>query len=289
MKLAVHINTHSGHRRFLKPCLECCKKLDPTIIVCSYNTTFNISLKHTTNRVMPEYDTMCLADRWIIGDYGANVSSWLWLHKYGIATIVQGTKQNEIPDYVFGFQGDCFMLNPEGVFTLISMMEKENADIICAEHKPPNYASVISYLATTSAIAAIIDLMVATAYDARNPEGVAYGNMEGRMGKAIANLDLKCIPVRNPSTAHFSFGDRGTWGDILGFYHSHGTEKWRIGNHHKPLPKYFYDTRYVYGRELGCLNYYWETGDIYKLESMGNWRPATDESIQNGKIYADEI
>jgi hypothetical protein len=303
-KLAIFINTHSGHRRFLKPCLESVKKMNPLMIVCSYNTDFNKNIDRTFCDISPEYNTFCLADRWIIGDYGQRVNSWVWLHKYGLAVLNKGLRPTEIgqiemrpeecyhtriPEYVFGLEGDCVVDNPDGIHTIFSMMEDQQADIICAEFTYPSYASATSYLAKRETIDKVLDHIIKYAYEAYTPSGEAFGNMEGRMGKSICLQNIKCVEVKNPENSHFSFGYRGTWGDILGFRHLHGTEKWRAGYHHKPLPRKYYDTRYVWGRELQALEEFWETGDVSCLLRMGYWLPISPELEEIGKKYSEEI
>jgi hypothetical protein len=303
-KLAIHINTHSGHRRFIKPCLESVRKMDPLMIVCSYNTLFYDDQNHPVDLVLPEYDTLCLADRWIIGDYGPRVNAWIWLHKYGLAVLNNGlrpTRKDDIlmrpeecdyvrkPDYIFGMEGDCVVDNPDGIHTIFDMMESQKADIICAEFVYPNYASATSYLGKKDVVNKVVDHILLHAYEAHTSSGEAFGNMEGRMGKAICLQGFKCAEVKNPESSHFSFGYRGTWGDVLGFRHLHGTEKWRLGYHHKPLPRKYYDLRYMWGSELAALEGFWSTGSTDSLYTYGYWQPISKEFEDIGNRYKEEI
>jgi len=266
-KLGVMILTHSGHRRFLKPCLESCKKMDPKEIVVSYDMRFTGNKDLQLEKVLPTYDVLILANHWYIADIGPRVGSWLWLAQKG-ATLLEncGVK------YIFSINGDCVVDKPGGIHDLYSLMREQDADIVSCENRGPDFAGTTSWFAKIDTATGIVDHLVKNAYEAKTTEGKAFGNAEGRMGKAISMQWYKCASIRNPENAQFSYGDRGTFGDILGFWHLHGAEKWRKSNHEKPFPKKYYDLRYVGGNERNGLEYFWETGETDELIKLGYWR-----------------
>jgi hypothetical protein len=286
-ELGVIIDTHSGHRRFLKPCLVSARGLRAIQYVCAYNTILNDALKYATQDVMPLYDVMALADMWMIAEFGQRVNSWLWLQKYALALLAKGGKDVARPKYVFSIEGDCIITNPKGIHDLENKMVAENTDIICSEWQNQCYAGAVSYFAKLDAIIPIIDLMVQEAYKAADETGENYGNIEGRFGKAIKKLGIKCSDLNNPLNSHFSYGYRGTWGDCLGFKHLHGMEKWRMGCHHAPMPREWYDTRYLGPAELAALEYFWTTNDTSKLQEMGYWQETTPELLEQGIKYKE--
>lgn len=115
--------------------------------------------------------------------------------------------------------------------------------------------------------------MKENAFKPRTPDGEAFGNCEGRLGKSVSMQGIKCASVKNPENGQFSFGDRGTWGDVLGFYHLHGAEKWRAAHHYEPFSERCYDKRGLRPSELKALEYFWHTGKTDKLIEMGYWKP----------------
>lgn len=286
-ELGVLIDTHSGHRRFLKPCLLSLKELRASQYVCAYNTILDAAFKYTISEIMPAYDVMCLADKWMIAEFGQRVNAWLWLQKFGLSLLTKGGKDVSPPKYIFSIEGDCIITKPKGIHDLQNLMIAENTDIICSEYTKGQSAGAVSYFAKSEVAIAIVDFMVDEAYKPTFEDGTYYGNIEGRFGKAIAKLGFKCSEVRNPTTSHFSYGDRGTWGDCLGFKHLHGMEKWRLGCHHAPLLKECYDTRYLNAAELNALEYYWSTNDTNKLIEIGYWTNTTQELLDQGIKYKE--
>jgi len=266
-KVGIAIITHTGHRRFLKPCLESCKKIEPKAIVVAYDCRFGGNPKSPMEANMPTYDTFTMADRWIVGDVGPRVNSWLWLTQYATTMIKQlGC------DYVLSLNGDCIFTRPEGVDELYDMMVGQDASVIACELRDEGFAGTTSYFAETETAVAIGNHLVENAFIAKTPEGKGFGNPEGRMGKAISLQGFKCATVRNPEHAQFSYGDRGTWGDVMGFYHLHGAEKYRKGAKELPFPREYYDMRYVNGAEKEALEYYWDTGKTDNFIEKGYWR-----------------
>jgi hypothetical protein len=260
-KLGVAVTTHAPHRRFLKPALESCKAIGSSYIVCSYN----VDGKFTTNtidRLLPSHDIMDLTDRWVISLMPGSIGSWAELHQQGVASVLKMGYE-----YIFTSEGDCILQKPEGVQTLLQRLIDEEGDILPCECAGEGHCGCVSYVAKTKSAMAMIDNLL----ENRNNPNLLGAGPEGRFGAAAKELNMKVLRVINPATSHFSYEHRGTWGDVLGFIHVHGTEKWRLGNHRKPLPKSFYDTRYLWGGELSALEHYWSTGDVSKFVEVGYW------------------
>jgi hypothetical protein len=285
-ELGILVETHSGHMRFLKPVLEHVKKLKPAVLVCAYNTVLDSTKNYSMKDVMPPYDVMAIPDMWMISDFGQRVNAWLWLEKFGLALLAKGFKDTPPPKYVFNLEGDCIITNYKAIHDLENHLISEDADIVCAEYMPGEYAGAVSYFANLEKVIPVIDYMVQEAYKPLFEDGSSYGNAEGRFGKSIKKFNLKVASVRNPEHSQFSFGDRGTWGQILGFRHLHGMEKWRQSHHHPPLPREWYDTRFL-GNEITVLEEYWRNGDTKILETSGYWPIVSQEVLEEGKKYLE--
>jgi len=280
--LGIVVITHTGHRRFLKPCLESCKKVNPAFIVTAYDCRYTANKTTPMENISPTYDTFILSDRWFMGDIGPRVNSWLWL-THAAVTIqkILGVK------YIFSLNGDCVIDNPEGMHDLYEYMKKAEATIVCNEWRNDGFGGTTGYFATIDTAVKVADHLVENAYEARMPNGKAFGNPEGRMGKAIMMQDLKVAVVRNPEHAQLSYGDRGTFGDLLGFRHLHGAEKWRRGVHHTPFAMKYYDTRYLRDTEAKALEAYWDTGDEEVLFKYGYWQEISDTNRDMGIKYKE--
>lgn len=254
--------THVGHKRFIKASLTCLKSLNPKYMVCSYNTNNGFRGWPTLNEIMPQNDVMELANQWVISSDNRSIGAWALLHYSGLCALVA----HEI-DYVFCCEGDCAITKPEGLQVLYDRLINESGDLISAEHGGPRHAGCVSYLAKMNSALKIMEKFMA---ERDNPTWIGMGP-EGRFGACIADLGMKCLDVKAPDNAHFSYGYKGTWGDVLGFLHMHGAEKWRMGHNHKPLPKFLYDVRNLPPAEAAALEVYWSTGKTDHLVSAGYW------------------
>ena len=267
-KLGVLIHTHSGHKRFHKKCLSSCRELSPNKIVVAYDTRLPFGQKGDLNRVVPPVDVMSLADKWIIGDVAPRVGAWSELCMSGMLVL----NMYEDIEYIFCIGGDCTITKPAGIHKIYDMMTKNNCDIIDSEYRGPDFAGTLSFLSKKDALNKILSFIYKNKNKTHTPNGKAFGNPEGRMGKAISIQGIPCVKdIDNPANAHFSFEPRGTWGDVLGFIHLHGTEKWRKGHHHNPLPREMYDSRFMNPRNYKALCHFWETGETKQLVEIGYW------------------
>jgi hypothetical protein len=267
--------THVGHKRFIKASLECVQSLKPKIRVCSYNINNGYMGYRSLDPLLPQNDVMVLADKWIISSNNTHIGAWAWLHLAGIEILA-----SHETDYVFALEGDCAITKPEGLQSLYDRLIDEGGDIICAERRGPTHAGPVSYLAKTSVIKAVMENFIA---NRENPL-LSGGGPEGRFGAAINELGFKCLDIKNPENSHFSYGDKGTWGDVLGFLHMHGAEKWRMGHNYHPLPKFLYDVRNLPPAEAAALEIYWQTGRTDHLVAAGYWwpKPIINNEIETG-------
>ena len=267
-KLGIAVIAHQGHRRFLKPCIDSCKKMNPARIVVVYDARFTAAPTHPIDRILPMYDVIQSATDWYISDVGPRVNSWLWLSQTAMSLL-----KNTGVEYVLSINGDCMVGKPDGIHTIKAMMEEESATIITSDYRGEGFAGTTSYFTTIDIGLKITNHLVENALKPRMPDGKAFGNPEGRMGKAISIQGIVCAKnIRNPEHGQFSYGDRGTWGDVLDFNHLHGAEKWRKGNNKLPFPRECYDMRYVSGGEKEALEYYWETGKTDRFVELGYWK-----------------
>jgi hypothetical protein len=262
-KLGILTTSHARQKQFLKSSLECCRAIKPAVIVGAREVTLLPEKKGATmNDLLPAYDVMSLADMWYISEFYHSVASWHQLSRYGLSLI----QEFGGIEYVFAIEGDCVMDEPGGIHDIYDILIEGGGDIICAEYSPMGRASPCSYLAKIDVIAKVLDYI-------NTYKGIpGYGSgPEGRFGNSIIRNNFKCIPVRNPTTSHFGHGDRGTWGDWLGFRHLHAEVKWRASHHIPPIEEKHYDKRYLRAKELKALQIFWDTGKTDHLIEMGYW------------------
>jgi len=274
-KLAVLIQTHTGHNRFLKASLESCRKLNPAVIVCSYNT--NVPFRNDDNNYkghLPASDILPLADKWIFQTLHSNVGAW-----YGLQAAGLGVIDALDMEWVFSSQGDCVLFKPEGLDEIYARLEECNGDVISASNKGDgNFIGTISYLAKTKMALGSVKLGLSDAY--KGNRSVEGKGCEVRFAKGFDDMGAIKVPIDNPENIHFAYEPRGTWGDVLGFVHCHGTEKWRKVHHHEPLPKWTYDPRYLRPQEAVDLNKYWETGETAHFFTSGYW---PEKAVDDGE------
>lgn len=275
-ELGIIVAAHMGQKRFMKACFESCREMDPAIIVCAAEVNLSSNRQENLGEILPPYDVVALADLWFFSQFYGTVGSWAWDQKYGLALLSNNGVTDPLEDprvmcneriikYIFSIEGDCVVTNPKGIHKIYDMLIDENADIISAEYRGENYAGALSYFAK-------MDVALKVNSHILNNRGKSFGNTEGRFGKAISEQNFKCIPVKNPDNDQFSFGQRGTWGEILGFRHLHGEEKYRMGHHVNPIEEKFYDKRFLRPLEKDVLEEFWKTGKTDHLLGMGYWR-----------------
>ena len=158
-KLGVLVVTTTGQRRFLKACIESCRKMNPAVVVCALEVELDSGLNSQPNLILPAYDVLCLADMWYFGKFYNTVGSWPWVARHGLGMlsryrnhkiridgeiVIQEKEyfESEI-DYIFSIEGDCIIEKPEGIHEIFDMLIENDADTINAEYKGDSYAGAL--------------------------------------------------------------------------------------------------------------------------------------------------
>jgi hypothetical protein len=267
MKLGVLINTHVRHRKFMRKVFESMHALKPAYMVCAYNCNESPTADHTFEQMLPAMDMYDKVDRWTLMVKNKLTGSWCWLVHDGVQLM-----EAQDLDYIYSTEGDCIVQNPEGLQYFIDRLEKEGGDIVCCEKKGrwdvnDCYVGTTSFLAKKGILPKVTKKMMDDINAGRDISGA-----EGRFATAILETQTKILDVRNPFTPHFSEGDRGEWGDVLGFTHLHGEEKVRMAKHILPFPIEFYDLRFVADDERQAFTEFKKLGDTAVLYRYGYWR-----------------
>ena len=282
MNFGVLVCTHQGHRRFLKMVLENLRKANPRVILVAYDYPFNQNPSLSLENVLPSSDVMKEADSWFFNEIifkpGKGVGpSWVKQQNCGTKLL-----ESMGVEHVISVNGDCVFTNPDGVKSIFDMLIKSDGDLISCHYTDKGYLGTMCYFAKMEVAVKVSSHVMKYCLIGSNV------SPEARFGKAVIDHNFKCVPVENQETAHFSFGKKGTFFNTLGLRHLHGTEKWRIGNHHKPLPRYFYDERYLPLGQLNALKSFWETGKTDKLIELGYWNKVPIDSKAAIRFF-DEV
>lgn len=285
--LAILVCTHSGHRRFLKFCLEQLKKIDARMIIAGYDYPYDQTPPFEHDRVLPSPDVMKMADMWffseIVNSGGGVGPGWMKQQLYGMELV-----KKTGAEYVLSINGDCAIVKPDGVVELIGMMIDGDGDLISSHYKINKesgrlFIGTMCYIAKTE-IAAKISAGMWNLARANPHKDIP----ESLIGQMIEKEKIKCVPVENQESVHFSYGTKGTFFKYVELRHLHGTEKWRKGSHHKPLPKYMYDIRHMPLGQLNALNTFWNTGKTDRLLELKYWE-GNPRNPDAAKKFAEEV
>ena len=267
--VGILLTSHSGNRAYLKACVESHKKLGYWITL-AYDNCFNPEVKDMNyNSVLPAKDVMDSVDTFLVPhhqNWGGVLYPYFWLLKFG-ANLMRDFK------YIYCANGDMVLEKPEGFSELLKRFEgydiwSTGPDIM--EEKKQLF-NTTGFICKTEALIAIMKhfeqhLLPFENYEKYTQE---FGNTEGRFGRAIKELGLKCKQSNpKPTTEQLFHNDGiGEWQELLGFRHIHAEHNYAY--RYKgipPEPKYF-DTRYI-GGEIEIIKEYWETKDMSILK---NW------------------
>ena len=95
------------------------------------------------------------------------------------------------------------------------------------------------------------------------------GNAEARMGMFARDLNLKVVPVKNPSDHHFKdWNHKNTFRNVLGIRHLHAEHKVRRWEKKLPVEEKYFDKAFLNTHEQKTLLKYWKTKDKTHLK---NW------------------
>lgn len=254
-EMGILLTAHPGGRAFLKSSVETHKKTKLWITL-AYDNYFDPDRKDVTwDHLMPSREVIDQVNTFIMGPYqkfGGVLYPYFWLLKLGLAAMRDFK-------YIYSANGDCIVERPEGIFELLEIMKKEDADFISCgwwEKERPVFNST-GFISRTEAIQAMMDhftkgFIPLKAYESTCLE---YGNCEGRMGRAIKDLELKVVNLENPKNEQLHEKGYGDFCKIAGFRHIHAEEgyAWKMRNSipkvYSPELKYI-DEKYMNSQEL---------------------------------------
>lgn len=260
--VGVLLTSHPGNRAFLKASVETHKKLGYwlTLVYDNYFDPKNPGIEW--NHIMPDRDVIDIVDTFVMPHnqtWGGVLYPYFWLLKFGLATM-SGFK------YIFCSNGDCIIEKPENFPQIIDMLG-DNDIIACGWERDFVFNST-SFLGKSEAIRAIMEhvqenFIPLEAYERTKQD---FGNCEARMGKAILDLGLKIVKVKNPYNTQLHKKGYGTWYEILGFRHIHAEWGYAYKYHTLPPELKYIDKRHMGAGEYDVVEKYYETGDEKVLE-----------------------
>ena len=258
-EIGILLTSHPGNRGFLKASVETHKKTGLWITL-AYDNYFNPDNKAVTwNEVMPDREIIDKVNSFILPSYqkwGGVLFPYFWLLRLGLAAM------QHFP-YIYCANGDCIIEKPEGIFTLLEMLKKEDADFIACgwwDNERPVFNST-GFIGKSSSIQLMMKhfqdhFIPLKAYEASCQE---FGNCEGRMGRAIKDLGLKVVQVENPKNEQMHEKGHGTWYDILGFRHIHAEVGHSYKNKLDPPELKYLDSTHFNHSEYELIKKYWDT------------------------------
>ena len=251
-KVAIIIPTHLGHKFWLKPCLESCKKTGYFIMVVYDNPFWKVK---ENSRAFPSSKVMALADSVVIKHrtYRRAVGiCHYWNMIYGLK-VLKGLGFT----HVFSMNGDCIIEKPENFETIIEMLGDK--DLFPNQHIPEQrYCGTMGWVGKVGVMLDFFLRYLEEAY-------MYSRTTEGRLWHYVQEKKLRLeIPVN--CEQNYRLPSPGTWYDVLGFRHLHAEHKVRKRDKLPPLEKKYYDFSapndiFLNAGEYGLLNKYWETGD----------------------------
>ena len=275
-KLGILITSHQSNRPYLKACIESHKKLGYWMAVC-YDNYVNPEWDEIDhNKFMPAKDVMNDVDLFIMGHHqvwGGVLYPYFWELKWGASALQDF-------EYIYCVNGDFILEKPEGFEELFAELLDSDADVMTSG---PDYldkpaANTAGFIIRTPAFLNVVKHMQdhLVPWDVYEKYTQEIGNMEGRFGAAIRDLNLRVHTVEPPIGADGRPDDMfrhhpskrkqtGTWYDLIGFRHIHSEHNFAYRSRGiPPEPKYL-DERFL-GDEYRIIKEYWEKKDEKVLE-----------------------
>lgn len=261
-KIAILLTSHPGNRAYLKASVETHKKLGYWICLAYDNYINPDSDTIDYNSIMPAKDVMDNVDLFIVGHHqkwGGVLFPWFWLLKWGINALQDF-------DYIYCANADMILEKPEGFNDLFKLLD--DADIMtCGHDEPGKYANTAAFIAKSKALKDIVKHMQDhfvpfKVYEKYTQE---FGNAEGRLGKAIKNLNLKQVIVDPPNDDMLKVPGKGTFYDLIGLRHIHAEHNYAYRNKKIPPHYKYLDERFM-GNEYNLIKQYYDTNNISILE-----------------------
>ncbi len=256
-EIGILLTSHPGNRAYLKASVESHAKTKLWITL-AYDNYFDPDRKELTwNQLMPDKEVVDNVNSFIMGPYqkwGGVLYPYFWLLELGLNSM-NGFK------YIYSANGDCIIEKPEGVFELLEILKKEDADFIAAgwwNRGDSRYVfNSTGFIGKAESIMKMMKHFRENFIPLKSYERTCqdFGNCEGRMGRAIKDLGMKVVKVENPENEQMHIKGIGTWYKIAGFRHLHAEEgmAWKMRNSvpkvYCPELKYI-DERYMNQQEL---------------------------------------
>lgn len=260
-KVGVLLTSHPGNRAYLKSSIETHKKLGYWICLAYDNYIHPDENHFDFNNIMPAKDVMDNVDTFIMPHYqtwGGVLYPYFWLLKFGV-NILQDF------EYIYCTNGDFILERPEGFPELLKLLG--DGDIMTCGHNDKRYANTAGFIAKASALKAILkhfqDHFIPFEVYEKYTQDI--GNAEGRLGRAIKDLNLKLVDVDPPNDDMLMEPGQGTWYDLIGFRHIHAEHNCAYRRKGIPPEIKYLDERFM-GDEYKQIKRYWETKDPKILE-----------------------
>lgn len=264
-EIGILLTSHPGNRTFLKASVESHAKTKLWITL-AYDNYFNPNRQDITwDFIMPEKEVINKVQAFILSPYqkwGGVMFPYAFLLELGTSAM-SGFK------YIYSANGDCIIQKPNGIFELLDVMKKEDADFISAgwwdePGRRPVFNST-GFIGRTEAVRAMMKHFMDNFIPLKSYERTCqdFGNCEGRMGKAIKDLGLKVVGLENPKNEQLHEPLHGDFCKILGFRHIHAEAGnfWKYKNSSTTFPppelKYI-DEKYMNSIELEEIKKWWK-------------------------------
>lgn len=260
-EMGILLTSHPGNRAYLKASVESHKKTKLWITL-AYDNYFDPERKDITwDSIMPSREVIDQVNAFILSPYqkwGGVAFPYVFLLDLGLNSLRRFK-------YIYSANGDCVIEKPENMPIMLDMLKRHDADLLANgwwDGDRPIFNST-GFIGRTEAIQAMMNHFVLNFIPLKKYEKTCleYGNVEGRMGRAIKDLGLKVVPVDNPKNEQMHEKGYGTWYDVLGFRHLHAEEGWayRMWKEGKPFQipeKKYFDEQYLSGGDLEFINKY---------------------------------
>jgi len=254
--IGIIVPTHKYHAIWSKACFKSCSETGYWTLVAYDNPYYGINHKH--ENLLPSVEALMYADEILMKPktWGSGVGI---PHSWNMYLGLKMIKALGF-EYVFNTNGDCIMEKPEGVDKLFKMLG--DADIIACEYHQDRYMGTMAWLAKIDVALTLWERNFKNLY--RNN----MGNAEARMGMFARDLNLKVVPVKNPSDHHFKdWNHKNTFRNVLGIRHLHAEHKVRRWEKKLPVEEKYFDKAFLNTHEQNTLLKYWKTKEEKHLEA----------------------
>lgn len=263
-EIGILLTSHPGNRAYLRASVETHAKTKLWITI-AYDNYFDPDRKDMSwDSIMPSKEVIDKVNCFIMPSYqkwGGVAFPYVFLLELGLNSLRKFK-------YIYSANGDCIVEKPEGIFTLLEMLKKEDADFISCgwwDKERPIFNST-GFIGKSSSIQLMMDHFVNNFIPLKNYEKTCleFGNVEGRLGRAIKDLGLKVVVLENPKNEQLHEKGYGDFCKIAGFRHLHAEYGFSYKYQNEPNPpappelKYL-DLKYMSGGDIDFLKKYWDS------------------------------